>query len=371
MTRSVRPGYRQRRTPHYWQREGAAICGQLSSRSGQIERRWSGGGLTVAFMIVTRRQFAFMGAAGVAALLAACGRDSGVEDIGTQQVSSDVGTTEIPIDPQRIVAIDFYSPSALIDLGITPAAVASTFDDAPDVPEPYRSVLQGLPKVGDYLEPSAEKILAAAPDLIVTVSETQENDPEFFAKLQATAPTIGFASHDWDAWKVRSRGLGQILGRADKVSALEDEYNSRIETFRTSNADVLENTTVAFVFFDAANSRFGYYPSTIWQTAILGEAGFQFTERSKNLGGKVEWLPKEQLEVMSDVDVIFTTVQESGNIAELLKGDTLFERLPAVQNGLVFIQKNEAVSSFGWALTYLDQLQPFADKIRAAKLTPR
>ena len=62
--------------------------------------------------------------------LAACApADS--EQVGsapaTRTVETDFGPVEVPVDIERIVSVDFYTPAALVDVGVMPVGVVNTY----------------------------------------------------------------------------------------------------------------------------------------------------------------------------------------------------------------------------------------------------
>lgn len=75
----------------------------------------------------TRRRFLAMIAA--AGLLTACGEDEKAADGPTRPVTHVKGTTDVPVAPQRIAALDFSLAFGLIELGMMPAGAPDALDE--------------------------------------------------------------------------------------------------------------------------------------------------------------------------------------------------------------------------------------------------
>ena len=125
---------------------------------------------------------------------------------GTITVQTNTGEVAVPVNPQRVVALDNTSFQTLIELGITPVAVPkqllppslSAWADDPEIAD-----------VGTHREPKLEEINAADPDLIiggkrfVEYTETLEQiapvidlapnveEPDYVAGLQAQTTALG------------------------------------------------------------------------------------------------------------------------------------------------------------------------------------
>lgn len=186
--------------------------------------------------------------------------------------------------------------------------------------------------------------------------------PEFLRRLQQIAPTVAYPEFGRYAWKERARGVADALDQGARVLALEDRYDARIEEFRREHGDVLENLRV--VYTTSFDDEFSLYTSESYQTTVISEAGFKFTDRSEALSTRNQWFPLEQLEILNEADVIITN-SGKGPIDEVLAGNELFQRVRAVQAGQVYSFDYEGVSSFGWALTFLEQFQSIAEQIRS------
>src|SRR5262245_5594024 len=90
-------------------------------------------------------------------------------DGGCREIEHEGGTTCVPADPQRIVALDSLTVlPTLIELDapvVGALSVYSAGDPFPDYLDPVD--VEGIEVVGDLQTPNVEAILAAEPDLII------------------------------------------------------------------------------------------------------------------------------------------------------------------------------------------------------------
>lgn len=75
----------------------------------------------------------------------------------------ELGTTEIPASPQRIIGLEFSFTDTLLRLGVTPVAVPRDANPLPLLD----ALTEGIPGVGTRAQPNLEAIAAAQPDLII------------------------------------------------------------------------------------------------------------------------------------------------------------------------------------------------------------
>jgi len=288
----------------------------------------------------TRREFiALLGAAG---LLAACG-DNGdgggdaAADTDTRSIDHALGTTAVPADPQAVVALGIAF-EALLVLGITPAAIG---DRSARVAETYGELLpdvdlDAIPTIGDAYEPNIEAVAAQRPDLIVG----DEFIGDFYEDLSAIAPTVlvGYLSNG--GWRERFPAIADAVGRADRVEAIDAEYQAVIDGLPESLGDEV----VAFVR-DAGPEAFridslpAAFPGSVAEDAgiptLQPEGVGEFNQDSGFLEASAEnlgALDGATLIVLADNSFYDPEVADSLSV---LEQNPLWATLPAVQAGRV------------------------------------
>lgn len=190
----------------------------------------------------TRRQFiALLGAAG---LLTACGSDTTPPDVpgaATRSVDHTAGTAEVPVAPQRVVAIDYSVAVALIALGLTPIAVPSELEV---FLEPVAELLPNPPQIADTAttdayEVNVEAIAAAGPDVVLGTDQ----DADSYDLLAAVAPTVLVEYGTNGGWRQRFRAVADAVGRTEQRAEVETAYEEMIADLPAAAGE----TTVAFV----------------------------------------------------------------------------------------------------------------------------
>ncbi|WP_138997065.1 ABC transporter substrate-binding protein [Rhodococcus zopfii] len=164
-----------------------------------------------------------------ALLLSACSGSAG-DDTTTSGptviIATVNGEMEVPVTPERVVALDNKSFETLRDWGITPVAVPKTllpnegFDD-------WRND-ESILDVGTHREPKLELVSEAEPDLIIGGSRFVE----FTDDLNDIAPVVDVSAQDdapdgyVEALKTQTETLGRIFGKEAEAEALVAELEA-------------------------------------------------------------------------------------------------------------------------------------------------
>jgi len=169
----------------------------------------------------------------VAMMAAACNSESNSgkntdEDKEKVSVTHAQGTTEVPVNPQRVVVLDFASLENLdlIDakvVGLTKLAV-------PAYLKKYEED-ESIVNVGSLVEVNLEKINELQPDLILAGGRLSES----YNALSRIAPTI-ITNFDLDnplgALKKDLDNLGKIFGRQDVYDQAYSDLQEKISSVK-------------------------------------------------------------------------------------------------------------------------------------------
>jgi iron complex transport system substrate-binding protein len=123
--------------------------------------------------------------------------------------------------PQRIVSLSPSATEDLFDIGAGSRIVGvTTVDNYP--PQATR-----LPRVGDFFNPSTEKILSLRPDLVVAARGNPKDLPDSLGRL-------GLAVYTTDPASVKDissvlRSLGKLTGQVTEADSVAARLESRIE----------------------------------------------------------------------------------------------------------------------------------------------
>lgn len=115
-------------------------------------------------------------------------------DDDSRTITHALGETEIPANPQRIVALEWSYVENVLALGIQPVGVADIagYNDWVNIPV---ELSDEVVDVGTRQEPDLETIAGLTPDLIITDALRAT---EIYPELSAIAPTIVFDSYPTD-----------------------------------------------------------------------------------------------------------------------------------------------------------------------------
>ncbi len=313
---------------------------------------------------LTRREF--LVGAGLIALAPSCGDGSGSGEGSsgeTRRVEHEMGVSEVPLAPGRVVTLWEPAFSALVSLGIEP--VASIGDPADRrkglgrmVPDGYD--LSDVELVGSQGEPDLESIAALEPDMIVGISALDE---PVYEQLSQVAPTVSF---DWGPgtgdWKGYFDEVAAAAGRREEGRRVVEEYERRAaevgdgigdpESIEVSTMRVFPDTLI----LDARNSFSG---AIIEDVGLSRPPSQDITPEDQRVEMSLELLPD------ADGDVMFIMVPDDGGESEEffdeMTSNPLWERLDVVQRDEVYTVDYRAwqASNYHAANLVLDDLEKY------------
>lgn len=316
---------------------------------------------------------------GVAALtalvaLAACSSTSDTaqadDAAGPRIYESEFGPVELPASIERIVSIDFYTPAALVDLGVYPVGVVNSyFTEGAAIPEQYKTAVaeNGAESIGEYYELNLEAVAEAAPDLIIATNDFLPLDDPLRPELEKLAPILTFQARDGESWRTRSTALAEILDKEAELAPFESAYNERRDAIKATYADIL--TDYSYAVFVPTPDGWGTYADTHFSTPILRDLGATFREQEAdeiNEFGFPNWFSYERLDRLSNADVLLANLGADAEVLASVEANTIWKNLPAVQAGMVvdYIPLSPT-GSFGWAMENLDDLEAMLAQVQA------
>lgn len=260
----------------------------------------------------------------------------GVEVLGetdsTRLVRHAAGETRVPLNPQRIAALNMPLLDMLVSLEIQPVAAATV--DEGGFPLYLAPQLGGTLPLGGDEQPNTEAMIAVEPDLIL--ADPYEQHYEWASKIAPTA-----VINVWTDWRQALLDIGKLVGREDLARAKLEAYASRVAEQRERLATALGDQTVAIV-------RLTYDGRTIGLEANLGFTENFFVDLALNpapLVREVAWdqpgFQSISLEKIPELgaDHIFLVVPpfaDAEAAAERLVNDPLWQNVRAVQQGNVY-----------------------------------
>lgn len=304
--------------------------------------------------------------------LTACSAPAGGDTADDKRVyESEFGDVELPANIERIVSVDFYTPAALIDLGVMPVGVVNTYftdTEGAAIPVQYSSAIADadVASIGEYYELNLEAVAKAAPDVIIATSDFLPLDDPLREELEKVAPIITFQARDGESWRTRATELAKILDKEDVLKPLVDKYDERRDEIKEQYADILADQSVA-VFVPFAD-EWGTYGDAHFSTPILRDLGATFREQADDEINEAKfpnWFSYENIDRLSNTDAILLNNHDEEVLAAL-DANTIWQNLPAVQNGMVFDYiPLSPTGSFGWASENLEDLADVLAQMQA------
>ncbi len=230
-----------------------------------------------------------------------------------------IGKTQVPLNPQRVVAIGF-TVDPILSLGVKPIGVSS------DEPKYLQSQLEGVVNIGTDYAPNLEKILALKPDLILASRDLHKG---IYNSLSHIAPTVMDQAKSNADWKEVTMLVAKTLGKTEKAEQVMVNYYARLEEFKAKMGDRLNQIEVSVIRPLPGQMELNFkdvFPGTILEDAHLRRPPAQ---------DKDSWgteITKERFrDADGDVIFMFTWGFESQNALKELKTDPLWSQLNAVK----------------------------------------
>lgn len=256
------------------------------------------------------------------------------------------GDAQVPLTPTRIVTLDPSLSDAVIALGYGDAIVGTVVDYNGDVFHEHLADLlpPDVAKLGQEGTPNLERIVALRPDLILTWDWYPDN----IGELQQIAPTVvmpfstyeqqvgnTYSNEQYVTWLVRE--VAAVLGVEERVAAALQPFRDAVAQARPLLAAALGEQRVGFVDIRNEQILLSGYGSDGISALLYGDLGVRPDPLSETLYVWEELSLEKVPQLSSDQLLAFVDGVEAGERYEKLKADPLWQKVPAVQSGKVFI----------------------------------
>ncbi|MEM9893805.1 MAG: ABC transporter substrate-binding protein [Actinomycetota bacterium] len=259
------------------------------------------------------------------------------DDAELRVVQTSFGEVEVPVDPERIIALDAIAAVNLLSVGVRPTTVFDISGAA--------SVRQVLAEIGidvrddlgdGFTEINAEAIAAEDPDLIVIVAV--EGFDELLAPLAGVAPLVvlPFGS----TWQDAVTDVGLILGEEERAAAVVAGIENRF-------AEVGEAVSADPYSLSILGSTFGLVFSMAPEAAVSITASELGVPRPSAQVENYEEFPGQPIirlseEVLGEHDADYVAVldgqfYDSASVLDL----PTFQTLPAVRGDRVLLVEGD------------------------------
>lgn len=251
--------------------------------------------------------------------------DVGAESVAgqTRTVVHAMGTTEVPIAPQRVVVLDTGEIDNALALGAT--LVGAPVEDIRFYQPYLQDQLAGVADTGTISEPNLESILALQPDLILGSRQRYE---AIYEQLAQIAPTV-FTESLRVPWQTNFRLHAEALGKSPEADRLLARYDAAIAQLQEALGDNLDQTTISVIRFRPGQVRL--YLKSSYIGYILQDIGLPRPASQDEDSFSAEISLEQVADI--DADYIFITgySQEDSDLATFMQSP-LWTTLGAVQN---------------------------------------
>lgn len=276
----------------------------------------------------------------------------------TRVVDTPAGPVAVPIAPERVVTVDWYTLPDLLELGTVPVGAPLDLGDTllPD----QLPVYEAMTKVGNVYALDFEAIAELSPDLIIGVDAY---NADAYPTLSAIAPTVLLPVESSGDWPALAAGVADLLGGSDRLVALRTAYDDRAAALAADHADVLGSTTWAIVSGGRTSSGSGTTYAWLANSTtgqLMTDAGFHLAAVSAATSENgFQELSYEQLGELADADAILTSAGPDGQVDPIsadMVAQPLFQTLPAAMAGHIVPVHQLWPASYGQAVALLDEL---------------
>jgi len=193
-------------------------------------------------------------------VLVACGNNDNSnnnEDKEMVTVTHELGETDVPVNPEKVIVFDFGILDTLDKLDIDVAAVPQV--NIPSYLEKYEG--DEYENVGSLKEPDFEKIAEIDPDLII-ISGRQSDLYDQLSELSPVTYLGVDTSRYMDSFEENTRIVGDIFEKEDEVEEELEAIQSSIDGLKEKAAEADKNGLIVLANNDkisayGPSSRFG------------------------------------------------------------------------------------------------------------------
>lgn len=259
-----------------------------------------------------------VGAGVVAVLLAfgaaACGDDGGGSvDAGseagagggeTRTITHAFGTTEVPVDPQRVVSVGYEEQQMILHFGVVPVLQREYFGEQPFATWPWDTpYLEGAEPEVFTEEMPFERIADAEPDLIMAVNAGL--DEEAYERLSSIAPTVAhvegteiYAATTEEMFRL----VAEVFGQEEEAQAMLDETDAQLAEVAAAHPEWeglhVGSLTVYDPIINADNTEHA-------RGQLLDALGFaEITEDVLPYQDEYPTVPFEQVDLLDALDAV-------------------------------------------------------------------
>lgn len=268
--------------------------------------------------------------------VAACGSGAAGDADGGDVVSvaHKFGTSEVPVQPERVVTLSAQWLDAVLAFDIQPVAFARDALAGDD--GLYDWQVEHLDGATPLTATEAtglplEQIAALDPDLIL--ADYSASEQSVYDQLDAIAPTLGLLGDEQvDRWESQVGVIGEIFGRFDDAEAIIERVRSAVADTAAELPGLEGKTAVLSQFMFDGNQIVAVADPDDGAAALFYDLGMSWPEHvvTEAAGAGRVFVSAERVDILrSDLLIMWPNGGEPDDLLRLPG----FAELPAVQSG--------------------------------------
>ncbi|WCT56632.1 ABC transporter substrate-binding protein [Paenibacillus kyungheensis] len=245
----------------------------------------------------------------------------------TRTITHDLGSTEVPDQPKRIVVLEQGFTQTVAELQVKPVGVAD--DNKPErFPQDTLAYIEGYTSVGTRSEPNLEVIRTLEPDLIIADTSRHSN---VYEELSAIAPTIVFKNDTANYSDIinSTQAIGEALGKVDETTAMLAEHQQQLDNVKQT---INSNQSVLIIAADEeASNSFQVRTDQAFHTSFLQALGLNYALTDAEEVSQL--MTTEQLLAIDPDQLLILINEDDPSVLAGQKDNLLWNQLKAVQTG--------------------------------------
>lgn len=278
---------------------------------------------------------------------------------GMRTVPTHYGDVEVPMAPQRVVAVSYDTPWQLQAAGVKPVAVQDYGKWISEFTADQQAFIDGVATIGSFGELNLEAIAAANPDLIV--GDAYEIDEPTYEQLKAIAPTAIATGDSRGDWKAISGAVADAAGAGDVATEAKATYDAELARITSTYAEQLALPWAHISLGDTEAAFSVQFPTGVVGRMLFDELGATWAPSLPDgePGAGYESYSFEAMgTILADVEVVVHYLRADGSdnpaIANVLVSE--FFNPPAKAAGHVF-GLTTSVTDYVTATQYIQEIE--------------
>lgn len=246
------------------------------------------------------------------------------------------GEATLPVNPQRVVVLDYSVLDTLDHLGLADSIVGVMQGETiPSHLAHYNDAK--YTHVGTFFEPDFEAINALQPDLVIVASRSSSFYEEFSKTYPTFDGTVGWTDQ-YEGFRTAVTNIGLIFDKEEEVAAHLAEIDANIEEVKalaetSGYQGLIVMTSGGEVTGYGPGSRFGLIHDT------LGVAPTTETMVAETHGDSIsfEFILEQNPDIIFVVDRDSAIGEEGGTAAEILDNDLVNSTTAGANGNIVYL----------------------------------